>query len=239
MRRSPRFRTPMRRLTRLVGHVIRLLWLVAVTVAMSVLLLIGLGPPTGAYQIRTVLTGSMRPTMPEGSVVMIRPVAPVDLQVGDVITYRIPVDDRRIVTHRIVDITEPGTQPVVRTKGDANTAPDPWVARIKDEKAWRVQVSVRRVGYVLASLRHPAVRQVTVFGASGLLAAASLIRIWIPSKRDQVHVPVGVSEERPRRRPATHLGGHRPPAELSDEDRWQEWRERRARPRAGNPALDG
>lgn len=58
---------------------------------------------------------------------------------------------RRLITSR--------AQPVVRTKGDANDAPDPWVVRIKDEKPWRVQVSVRRVGSVLASLRHPAVRQ--------------------------------------------------------------------------------
>ena len=227
----------MRRLTRLVGRIVRLLWVVAVTAAMSVLLLIGLGPPTGAYQIRTVLTGSMRPTMPEGSVVMVRPVAPSDLQVGDVITYRIPVDDRRIVTHRIVDITEPGAQPVVRTKGDANNAPDPWVARIKDEKAWRVQVSVRRVGYVLASLRQPALQQLAVLGAPALLAVVSLIRIWMPST--SVPVPVEVSEERHRRRPVTHLRRPTPPVELSDEARWQEWRERRIRPRAVGPALDG
>jgi signal peptidase I len=237
--RSPRFPTPMRKFARIAGHFIRLLWVVAVTVAMSVLLLIGLGPPTGVYQIRTVLTGSMRPTMPEGSVVMIRPVAPEDLRLGDVITYRIPVDDRRIVTHRIVDITEPGARPVVRTKGDANKAPDPWVARIKDEHAWRVQVSVRRVGYVLASLRQPAVRQLMVLGAPGLLAVASLIRIWMPSKRDEVPVPVEVSEERPHRGRATHLSGQRRPAELSNEDRWQEWRVRRVRPRAGDPTFDG
>lgn len=166
----PMFRRPCDGLTRLVGRIVRQLWVVAGSVAMSVLSLFGLGPPAGAYQIRTVLTESMRPTMPEGSVVMVRPVAPSDLQVGDVITYRIPVDDRRIVTHRIVDITEPGVQPVVRTEGDANNAPDPWAARIKDEKAWRVQVSVRRVGYVLASLRQPALQQLTVLGAPALLA---------------------------------------------------------------------
>lgn len=229
----------MRRLTRLLVRIVGFLWVVAVTVTMSVLLLIGLGPVTGAYQIRTVLTGSMRPMMPEGSVVMIRSVPPGDLQVGDVITYRIPVDDRRIVTHRIVEITEPGAQPVVRTKGDANHVPDPWVARIKDEKAWRVYNSVPRVGYLLASLRQPALRQLTVFGAPTLLAVASLIRIWMPSKPDEARpVAVEVSDERPLRHPTNDFRRQRGPAELSDEERWQEWRERRVRPRAVGPALD-
>jgi signal peptidase len=226
-------------LTRLVGRIVRLVWVAAVTVTMVVLLLIGLGPPTGAYQIRTVLTGSMRPNMPEGSVIMVRPVKPGDLQVGDVITYRIPVDDRRIVTHRIVDIPEPGAQPVVRTKGDANNAPDPWVARLKDnDAAWRVTYSVPKVGYALASLRRPAVQQLTVLGAPALLAVASLFRIWMPSKRDEVRPePVEGSDERPRRRRPEHLPRKRLPPELTQEERWQEWRERRARPRAVEPGV--
>jgi signal peptidase len=229
----------MGRLTRLVGSILRVLWVVAVTVIMLVLLLIGLGPPSGAYQIRTVLTGSMRPNMPEGSVVMIRGVDPRNLEVGDVITYQIPVDDRRIVTHRIVEITEPGSQPVVRTKGDANNSPDPWVARIKGEKAWRVRVSVPKVGYVLASLRHPALRRLTVLGAPAVLTVVSLIRIWMPAKRDDIRPePVELADERPRRRPAERLRRQPPPAELSNEERWQEWRERRARPRTVGPALD-
>ncbi len=51
------------------------------------------------------------------------------------ITYRIPAEDRRIVTHRIVEIEVAGERPVVVTKGDANRNPDPWVAHLKGEHA--------------------------------------------------------------------------------------------------------
>ncbi|MEW6473982.1 MAG: signal peptidase I [Actinomycetota bacterium] len=84
---------------------------------------VGLGPHTGRYRTLTVLSGSMRPTMPEGSVAIVIPVPPAEIRPGDVITYNIPVGDRRVVTHRVVEIVEGGDHPVVRTQGDANAAP--------------------------------------------------------------------------------------------------------------------
>lgn len=229
----------MRRLLRIVRLGSRLMGTAAVTVALLALLAIGLGPPTGAYQVRTVLTGSMRPTMPEGSVIVITPVAVSQLRVDDVITYRIPVEDRRIVTHRIVEIVEPGTEPVVRTKGDANNAPDPWVARLKGDQAWRAELSVPKVGYLLAALRHPAVFRLTVLVAPALLALASVVRIWMPPTTDgrqpedeeaEEHPEPSQRADKPRRQPA--------PRELTQEERWQEWRERRARPRDRGPLVD-
>lgn len=71
----------------------------------------------------TVLSNSMDPTYPVGSVIYVRTVDTEELEKGDVITYRLP--GGTVVTHRIEEVL--GTTPEdrsFRTKGDANETPD-------------------------------------------------------------------------------------------------------------------
>lgn len=152
---------------------------------------LALGPRTGRYQTATVLTASMRPTMPEGSMVVTTPVHPADLRVGDVITYRIPVEDRRIVTHRIVEIHQPGPTPVVRTKGDANNGVDPWTARLTGGTVWKARGAVPKVGYATVWLRDPRLRPLLVLFVPFVLAALWLKDIW--AKDDDNSVPPATS----------------------------------------------
>ncbi len=49
-----------------------------------------------------VLTGSMRPGMPPGTLVVVRPVDPRSIGVGDVITYQVASGEPDVVTHRVV-----------------------------------------------------------------------------------------------------------------------------------------
>src|SRR3989440_5959602 len=105
--------------------------------ALLAVALVALGPLTGTYRVLTVLTGSMAPGMPVGSVAVVRPVDPASIKVGDVITYQAPLADHRVVTHRVVAVLESGPHPVLRTKGDANISPDPWTARLVGAPAWR------------------------------------------------------------------------------------------------------
>ncbi len=72
----------------------------------------------------TVLTGSMTPQIPVGSVVLVRPVDSRTLKVGDVATYQTAPGKEEFITHRIVDI-DTSTEPASFTfKGDANKGPD-------------------------------------------------------------------------------------------------------------------
>lgn len=153
-----------------------------VALAAVVLVVIGLGPHTGRYRTATVLTGSMRPTVPEGSVVFVTPLAARDLRVGDVIMYQIPVEDRRVVAHRVVEVLEGGDQPVVRTKGDANDQADAWVARLDGGPLWEVRGAVPEVGHVLHALRQPVVRQLCVVALPLLLCLIWLGEIWLPRR---------------------------------------------------------
>lgn len=138
---------------------------------------VGLGPHTGRYRTLTVLSGSMRPTIPEGSVIIVTPLSPADIRPGDVIAYNIPVEDHRVVTHRVIEIAEGGDHPVVRTQGDANPAPDPWLARLENEPAWQVRAAVPGLGHILQALRAWPLRALLVWGLAALLLALWLTGI--------------------------------------------------------------
>ena len=73
----------------------------------------------------TVLSGSMEPTYPTGSMICVKPVDIDKLQTGDVITYLI--SDNTMVTHRIAGLVPDENDPSIlrfRTKGDANDTED-------------------------------------------------------------------------------------------------------------------
>src|SRR5437016_1633138 len=126
---------------------------ILLAVAGLVLLAVGIGPLTGAYRMATVLSGSMGPGMPVGSVAVLVPVDPAAVHVGDVIAYQAPTPEHQVVTHRVVEITEPGPHPVLRTKGDANGAADPWSARLDGAPAWRRVAVIPYAGMVIRALR--------------------------------------------------------------------------------------
>lgn len=164
-----------RRAFALFGHAVLVL-------SLALLAILAVGPRTGRYQTMTVLTASMSPVIPAGSVVVVRPVDPSAIEVGDVITYRIPVQDRRIVTHRVVEVTGDRGSPTIRTKGDALEESDAWTTRFQDAPVWRVDADVPYAGYALRALREPVLRRGTVLVAPAVLALLLLLQIWQPRR---------------------------------------------------------
>lgn len=147
----------------------------AIALGILVFAAVAIGPHSGRYRTLTVLTGSMRPTLPLGSVAVVVPTPVQQIAVGDVITYAIPVEDHRVVTHRVVEVIEPG---VIRTKGDANTAADPWVAELKGSTAWKLRGSVPGAGYAIQALREPGLRIASVLVSTLVMVAIGMRRIW-------------------------------------------------------------
>jgi signal peptidase I len=75
----------------------------------------------------TILTSSMEPGLPPGTLVIVKPIEPTDVQIGTVITYQLDSGEPEVVTHRVIEIQSPnlpGGEPSFITKGDANSAPD-------------------------------------------------------------------------------------------------------------------
>lgn len=165
----------------------RVAGLAAMALSALALVFLGLGPHTGRYRTATVLSASMRPTIPEGSVVVVTPLPASELREGHVLMYRIPEEDRRVVAHRVVEIVEGGEEPVVRTQGDANPEPDAWVARLEGETLWQVRGAVPMLGYAVQALRHPWARSLSV----GVIPAV-LAMLWL----------AGISRAREDRAPA-------------------------------------
>jgi signal peptidase len=75
----------------------------------------------------TVLTGSMTPSYPAGTLVVVKPTDVQQIRIGDVVTYQIASNQPAVVTHRVIQIIEPttasGTVSFI-TKGDANSLAD-------------------------------------------------------------------------------------------------------------------
>jgi signal peptidase len=164
-----------RGMTRLVG---RLVLRAALAFAVVFLLAVGVGPLTGKYRTVTVLSGSMKPDMPPGSLAVVVPVDPSEIQVGDVITYEAPIPGQPVTTHRVIEVLEHGALPVIRTKGDANVSPDEWTARISSSPAWRRVAVVPLAGHLIHALRSPLVHSATVYLVPALLLVGWLKTIW-------------------------------------------------------------
>jgi len=70
-----------------------------------------------------VASGSMEPTMPVGSLVLVRKTDPKNLRTGDIIVFSGARSDGENVTHRVMENDQ--EQQRLTTKGDANEAQDP------------------------------------------------------------------------------------------------------------------
>jgi len=106
-------------------------------------------------QVFGVLTGSMEPTYPTGSLIYVADVEAEDLRVNDVITFSL--SPNVIATHRIVEVVPDENNPSIvrfRTKGDANTSVDASLVSANNIIG-RVVFSVPQLGYVANYIQSP------------------------------------------------------------------------------------
>ena len=75
----------------------------------------------------------MKPSMPPGTLVVVRPTPVDEIGIGSVITYQVESGEPTVVTHRVVAQGIGATgEPVFRTQGDANDVPDAtWCSRCR------------------------------------------------------------------------------------------------------------
>lgn len=95
-----------------------------------------------------VRSGSMEPTIPTGSMVLVQRVAAAEIAVGDVVAVERP--DHTRVTHRVVDLERHGETAELTLKGDANEDVDP--APVNVVEADRLIRQVPEVGRFAAWL---------------------------------------------------------------------------------------
>ncbi|WP_372727500.1 signal peptidase I [Nocardioides sp.] len=151
---------------RVLGWVVTLAAVTAIALAVVV-------PRLGGATPYTVLTGSMRPGMPPGTLVVVRPVDPAEIATGAVVTYQLTSGDPTVVTHRVITQGIDGRgERVFRTQGDANEVPDEhWVRSVQIVgERW---YAVPHLGHV-SNLLTGRERQLGIYAVSALLVGYAL-----------------------------------------------------------------
>lgn len=148
---------------------------IAITATVAVLALVLAGVKIFGIKTFTVLSGSMEPEYPVGSMIYVRPKDYKDLKVGDVISY-VANSEKTVVTHRIVDIKVDETDPEVlrfKTKGDANSAADSNLVHYKNVIGTPVVV-IPYLGYFAHVIQQPPGIYIALVVGTLLLAWAFL-----------------------------------------------------------------
>lgn len=96
----------------------------------------------------TVTSSSMQPGIGAGSLIVTRPVAPEDIEVGDIITVQLESGKAAYVTHRVTHrFPTIGGDLRFETQGDANDSPDADLRRPEQVRG-RLWYTVPYLGYV-------------------------------------------------------------------------------------------
>lgn len=136
-------------------------------------------------------TGSMGPTIPAGSLAVVREIPATKIRVGDVVTVErlaaLPI------THRVTSVGDgpSDAERVITMKGDANEAADPAPYTVSDVRI--VMGSVPNLAYGVVWLSSPWVLALLTLGASALVTWA----FWPRESReeddaaeeDQIRIP--------------------------------------------------
>lgn len=127
-------------------------------------------------QALTVLTNSMAPGLPPGTLIVIKPVNIDDVLVGDVITYQIESGKPAVVTHRVVERTVnlEGETTLV-TKGDNNDLADDPIQQI--QVRGKLMYAVPWIGWV-NNIITGEMRMLAVPIVAGLLFAYALWMVF-------------------------------------------------------------
>ena len=145
-----------------------------------------------------VTGGSMEPAIHKGALVLIEPVSPAQVNVGDVITFK---QYDQTTTHRVISITRTERGLSFKTKGDANTVADP------EDKTFAGSVGIVRAtvplaGYLIASVQAywrlvlTLIAAAIFFSCAGVLVFGSKPRTAaLPKRRALRPVPVAVDPE--------------------------------------------
>ncbi|WP_193708247.1 signal peptidase I [Alkalibaculum sporogenes] len=96
------------------------------------------------HKIYYVDSGSMSPTIPTGSLIVVKKVDPTDIRLNDVITYE--GMGSYVVTHRVMEIVT--REESFITRGDANNSDDPYAVDSK-RIVGKVVFNAPYIGYLL------------------------------------------------------------------------------------------
>ncbi|PQZ94906.1 signal peptidase I [Arthrobacter sp. MYb227] len=153
-------------------------WLALFIVVSLLAVMIGI-PRLGGATAYTVLTGSMRPGFPPGTLMVVKPVDPNEIRPGDVVTYQLKPGEPTVVTHRVVGVGKTaGGEQRFTLRGDANNANDPLI--LPEQIRGSLWYSVPILGFLNSAISGEQRTWLTWLAVGGLLTYAfvMLIGAW-------------------------------------------------------------
>lgn len=147
------------------------------TAILALLAVIGF-PMLKGYQLYAVLTGSMEPTHPVGSIVVVENVEPDQIRENDVISFKMEGFETP-VTHRVIRVDRENR--LFYTKGDNNPEADFSPVAFQNLHG-RIRYGIPQLGFLVSEIRSPKGILVTlwiVFAVIALLALPDLqAHLW-------------------------------------------------------------
>ena len=128
----------------------------------------------GKIGFATLLSDSMSPSVPVGSIVLTKQVATAEVKVGEIVKLPLPDSSAQYV-HRVMKVHQGSDGVQLTTKGDNNPAKDPWVLEVTSDETPVVVAWVPLIGF-LNVFAGNFVLQMVLVGMVLLLLAMSLIR---------------------------------------------------------------
>ncbi len=175
---------------------------VAALVAAAVLLFVAVAvlPRVFDAELRSVVSGSMEPSIEKGALAISIPVKAEDVAAGDVLMFRAPDAPERTIVHRVTNVTGEGSDLRIHTKGDANDIADSW--EVTDRYVLgRVVFDVPRVGDLVERMR-TRTGFVLMMLVPALLIVVGEVPLWYRlargSRPAQTRAPRGAGDSTPR-----------------------------------------
>ena len=140
----------------------------------------------------TVLTASMEPLYPPGTLIYVLPVKAADVRLGDVITYQIESGKPAVISHRVIAINSPANgKRTFILKGDNNSDPDQ-AAVLPVQIRGRLWYSVPLLGWVNSALNGSKRSWIvdTIAAALFAYAAYSIISGIVSASRKRKKKPI-------------------------------------------------
>ncbi len=129
------------------------------------------------FQFIVIETGSMRPTIQPGGIVIDKQVPASSAHPGQIITFRDVFLRNQLVTHRVVKMVQDGNVIHFTTKGDANNAPEHWLLP-KKGTIGRVETIIPTSGRWVTYLQTLTGKLVVIWVLAIWLIAVGLRHIW-------------------------------------------------------------
>lgn len=137
-------------ITRLARRTLDLLLVALILIVLATILIARIVPSLTGGSTFVVGGGSMEPSIPFGSVVIVTPVAAEALSAGDIVSVRVGAQ-QAVFTHRILRLVPRDDGLWIETKGDANPKPDPSIIPATTVIG-RLEVAIPYAGYAVRLL---------------------------------------------------------------------------------------